>query len=173
MTNLDHKVYVRCDQVANEIRLEIFSSFNCLRNTDVSYIYFLATTTTTTNRPSPPWLITSQPPNVWNTVKPTTRPSLPRESLLSSSSTATLAPIPVPALAAKTSPNSTSSAGATSQKPGTQIQPPSVLPAIHDTLPQEQEVIESVVSEMVTEIDTTTQLKRQPGIIIIIIFKIL
>lgn len=61
--------------------------------------------------------------------------------------------------------------GATSQKPGTQIQPPSVLPAIHDTLPQE--VIESIVSEMITEIDTTTYSKKQPGILIIIILEIL
>lgn len=35
-----------------------------------------AATTTTTNRPSPPWLITSQPP-VWSTVKPTSRPPAP------------------------------------------------------------------------------------------------
>lgn len=34
-----------------------------------------ATTTTTTNRPSPPWLITSQPP-MWSTIKPTSRPAI-------------------------------------------------------------------------------------------------
>lgn len=31
----------------------------------------------TTGRPSPPWLITSQPPNVWTTISPTARPPPP------------------------------------------------------------------------------------------------
>ncbi|GLV46319.1 Calcium-independent receptor for alpha-latrotoxin [Carabus blaptoides fortunei] len=44
---------------------------------EVHYICTLATTITTTNRPSPPWLITSQPPNVWSTIKPTARPPPP------------------------------------------------------------------------------------------------
>ncbi|XP_030748603.1 latrophilin Cirl isoform X2 [Sitophilus oryzae] len=44
----------------------IEAHFQCVAN---------ATTTTTTNRPSPPWLITSQPP-MWSTIKSqTTRPS--------------------------------------------------------------------------------------------------
>ncbi|KAF7278827.1 latrophilin Cirl-like isoform X4 [Rhynchophorus ferrugineus] len=42
---------------------------------EVHYQCKNATTTTTTSRPSPPWLITSQPP-MWSTTKPqTTRPS--------------------------------------------------------------------------------------------------
>ncbi|XP_044741072.1 latrophilin Cirl-like isoform X3 [Chrysoperla carnea] len=36
----------------------------------------IASTTTTTSRPSPPWLITSQPPSVWSTLKPTVRPPM-------------------------------------------------------------------------------------------------
>ncbi|XP_031336260.1 latrophilin Cirl [Photinus pyralis] len=71
----------RCSQVQN---CSIPASTNMfgdpcpgtLKYLEAHYQCLSAATTTTTNRPSPPWLITSQPP-VWSTVKPTARPPPP------------------------------------------------------------------------------------------------
>ncbi|CAH1378189.1 unnamed protein product [Tenebrio molitor] len=68
-----------------------------------------ATTTTTTSRPSPPWLITSQPP-VWSTVKPSARSPPPPPKVSAT-------PPPRPATTA--SPSTTTS---------TSPNPPPVLP---------------------------------------------
>lgn len=60
------------------------------------YLSFVpATTTTTTSRPSPPWLITSQPP-MWSTIKPpSARP--PHLAPPSKASISPPEPVPVPA----------------------------------------------------------------------------
>lgn len=58
------------------------------------FITFTAATTTTTSRPSPPWLTTSQP-SVWSTAKPVILrlPSTP-ESPITTSTTTTSTPGP-------------------------------------------------------------------------------
>ncbi|XP_035725800.1 latrophilin Cirl-like isoform X2 [Vespa mandarinia] len=60
---------------ALNVRSEIFEEDPCPgtgKYVEAQY-HCLATTTTTTSRPSPPWFITSQP-SVWSTAKPTVRP---------------------------------------------------------------------------------------------------
>ncbi|XP_018565685.1 latrophilin Cirl isoform X4 [Anoplophora glabripennis] len=65
-----------------------------------------ATTTTTTSRPSPPWLITSQPP-MWSTIKP---PSARPPHLLPPSKVSFTPPSPAPVPATSTAkPSSTAS----------------------------------------------------------------
>ncbi|KAK9304842.1 hypothetical protein QLX08_003910 [Tetragonisca angustula] len=58
-----------------DVRSEIFEEDPCPgtgKYIEAQY-YCLAATTTTTSRPSPPWIMASQP-NVWSTAKPTVRP---------------------------------------------------------------------------------------------------
>ncbi|KAF5284108.1 hypothetical protein FQA39_LY17099 [Lamprigera yunnana] len=71
----------RCELQTNctiDVNNEVFYGDACSgtqKYVEAHYICF-ASTTTTTNRPSPPWLITSQPP-IWSTIKPTARPPPP------------------------------------------------------------------------------------------------
>ncbi|XP_048264306.1 latrophilin Cirl-like isoform X2 [Bombus affinis] len=58
-----------------DVRSEIFEEDPCPgtgKYIEAQY-YCLAATTTTTSRPSPPWIMASQP-SVWSTAKPTVRP---------------------------------------------------------------------------------------------------
>ncbi|XP_051176110.1 latrophilin Cirl-like isoform X3 [Leptopilina boulardi] len=71
-------LYNKCNQQQNCSIVASTSQFgdpcpNTLKYLEAHYQCVSASTTTTTSRPSPPWLITSQP-SVWSTVKATVRP---------------------------------------------------------------------------------------------------
>ncbi|XP_050519507.1 latrophilin Cirl isoform X1 [Diabrotica virgifera virgifera] len=76
-------LHSRCSDKQNctvEINNETFGDDPCpdtSKYIEAHYDCMSATTTTTTSRPSPPWLITSQPP-MWSTIKaPSSRPTHP------------------------------------------------------------------------------------------------
>ncbi|XP_011300624.1 latrophilin Cirl isoform X4 [Fopius arisanus] len=71
-------LYARCNEKQNCSIAASTSHFgdpcpNTLKYLEAHYQCLSAATTTTTSRPSPPWLITSQP-SVWSTSSPSVRP---------------------------------------------------------------------------------------------------